>query len=111
MSGDKDSGYDMYEHNKFKCLKVQSDNHSNICRIYSFHNGKLEDLNFKDLPTYQLKLPKTSAMYGRAKDLSELIGLINNPLNKVITVIGFKGLGKSTLIKCAANFLMERQKF
>jgi len=60
---------------------------------------------------FKLDMARLNDIYGRSSEMCEIIGHIINPNTRLITVVGWPGIGKTTITKCVALFLEERFRF
>ena len=58
---------------------------------------------------FKLYMSRITDLFGRACDMWEIIKKINE--SRLVTILGFPGIGKTTTTKCVGQFLEERQKF
>lgn len=58
---------------------------------------------------FKLEVSKVEDFLGRRKEMQEIISYVMN--NRLVTIKGIPGIGKTTLAKAAAYFLDERNSF
>ena len=66
-----------------------------------FPAGELEMID--NDPCYKLDIAKIEEFVGRQIDMQEIIKDINN--NRLMTIIGLPGIGKTAMVKCVAHHL------
>ena len=87
-------------------LQIKSKEHQ--CKIFGpLNNGKAELLGKN--PMFQEFPAKVDHFIGRFKEMYELIENVNS--NRLVTVIGLPGVGKTALVKNTIHFMFNRQIF
>ena len=83
--------------------------HKNCRPIGPFNKGYMEDMGFQKRPLFRLEQTKMSGTLERPEDICIVVSLLNN--NRLVTIWGMPGIGKTTVAKFVAQFLEEREKF
>ena len=57
---------------------------------------------------FKLEMSKLSDLFGRQEEMSIIINLINN--NRLVTIFGIPGIGKTTIAKGVGLYIEERSR-
>lgn len=90
----------------FQDLKKKEDQHK-CCVFGPLHKGKLEIVDKK--PKYFEIPSKVEGFVGRQREIFEVVSSIL--ANRLVTIIGLPGIGKTSLSKNAVHYLATRRVF
>ena len=78
------------------------------CTVFGpFLKGQVQ--NAENEPLFRLEISKVEDYLGRRKEMQEIISEIHE--NRLVTLKGIPGIGKTTLAKAIAYYLDERLTF
>ena len=78
------------------------------CTVFGpFGKGNIE--NVANEPMFRIETSKVEDFLGRRKELQEIISDIFS--NRLVTIKGIPGIGKTTVAKAIVHFLDERRSF
>ena len=72
-----------------------------------FPSGEVQFTN--GIPIYKLDIAKVDDFVGRQFEMQQIIEYLNS--NRLVTITGLPGIGKTAISKNVASFLYERNNF